>query len=280
MNTHMALEHPFAIAGDTSGLLILERVLASLRMPEGDIVTRRPQAANLAGGLPGVYSLFADSADARAEVNGRELHRGGLGSVMSHLMTAINRSAIESVGRYPVVHAAVVAADGLAILIPGHPGAGKSTLCAALVAHGFGYVSDETAPITPDGLVLPYPKPIVVGAGSFDVLAELKAADTVGMNLDTWFLDPGRLAGGWSRGLSRLGYVVMSQFADGDDVRYAALSPGETAALLASNMFNIQRHRRMALELVAGLALTVPGVKIAHGNVHDAVATIVGLVTT
>lgn len=261
------MEHHFAISGDAAGLPLLRRVLDSLRVSEKGV------------GPVVVYSLFADSTDARAEVDGRELHRGTLGSTISHLMTAINRGAIESVGRYPVVHAAVVAADGLAIVFPGHPGAGKSTLCAALVAQGFAYVSDETAPLTPDGFVVPYPKPIVVGSGSFEVLADLAVADTVGGALDTWFLDPGRLSGGWANDALRLGYVVMPQFAKGFDVRMSSLSPGETAALLASNMFNIRRHRRTALELVGRLAMAVPGVRVLHGNVNDAVASIVGLVT-
>lgn len=47
--------------------------------------------------------------------------------------------------RYLVLHAAVVARAGRAAILPGDPGAGKSTLAAALVARGWRLLSDELA---------------------------------------------------------------------------------------------------------------------------------------
>jgi len=45
--------------------------------------------------------------------------------------------------QYLVVHAAAVEKLGLALLLPGQPGAGKSTLCAALVSRGWRLLTDE-----------------------------------------------------------------------------------------------------------------------------------------
>lgn len=45
--------------------------------------------------------------------------------------------------RYLVIHAAAVARDGRAALLPGDAGAGKSTLTAALIARGWRLMSDE-----------------------------------------------------------------------------------------------------------------------------------------
>ncbi len=60
------------------------------------------------------------------------------------------------------VHAAVVAVDGLAVLLPGRSTSGKTTLCAALLRLGATYLSDEYAVLTADGLVHPYPRALRV----------------------------------------------------------------------------------------------------------------------
>lgn len=49
--------------------------------------------------------------------------------------------------QYLLIHAAVVEKDGQALIMPGQPGAGKSTLCAALVCSGWRLLSDEMAMI-------------------------------------------------------------------------------------------------------------------------------------
>ncbi|HEY7049793.1 MAG TPA: hypothetical protein VH373_21430 [Jatrophihabitantaceae bacterium] len=59
------------------------------------------------------------------------------------------------------VHAGVVSGpDGL-IAIPGESGLGKTTLVAALLRAGFGYVSDEALALDRDsGAVTPFPRPL------------------------------------------------------------------------------------------------------------------------
>lgn len=56
-----------------------------------------------------------------------------------------------------VLHAAAVSDRHGAIVLAGTNGAGKSTLAAALVARGYGYLSDDCVPIDGRGLVLPVP---------------------------------------------------------------------------------------------------------------------------
>ncbi|MFO1128771.1 MAG: hypothetical protein U1E66_10140 [Rhodospirillales bacterium] len=56
------------------------------------------------------------------------------------------------------VHAAVLSRWGRAYLFAAESGGGKSTLAWALLHHGFGYLSDELAPIEPETVrVHPYP---------------------------------------------------------------------------------------------------------------------------
>ena len=56
------------------------------------------------------------------------------------------------------VHAAALQRTGRACLLVAPPGSGKSTTAWALLHNGFGYLSDELAPVDLDALtVLPYP---------------------------------------------------------------------------------------------------------------------------
>ncbi|MBB5205714.1 hypothetical protein HNQ51_003041 [Inhella inkyongensis] len=61
-----------------------------------------------------------------------------------------------------VMHAAVLARNGRALMLPGFPGAGKSTLCASLTfMRGWQLFSDELAIYDPArAQLLPHPRPI------------------------------------------------------------------------------------------------------------------------
>lgn len=74
---------------------------------------------------------------------------------------------------YLKLHAAVVAMHGRAIIMPGLPGAGKSTLCAALGLSGWRVLSDEHALIPPGtSSVIPLYRPISLKNESISIIAE------------------------------------------------------------------------------------------------------------
>jgi HprK-related kinase A len=77
---------------------------------------------------------------------------------------------------YLKLHAAVVAREKGAIVMPGVPGAGKSTLCAALALSGWRVLSDEHALIPPGSTeVVPLCRPISLKNES---IAVIKAFDS------------------------------------------------------------------------------------------------------
>jgi HprK-related kinase A len=72
---------------------------------------------------------------------------------------------------YLKLHAAAVARDGIVIIMPGVPGAGKSTLCAAMGLTGWRILSDEHALIqsgTTD--VIPLCRPVSLKNESIEVI--------------------------------------------------------------------------------------------------------------
>ncbi len=79
---------------------------------------------------------------------------------------------------YSVLHAAVLAKGEDAIILPGFPGAGKSTLCASLaLLEGWRLFSDELAILDPsDGRLLPHPRPISLKNQSIDIVAGFPGA--------------------------------------------------------------------------------------------------------
>lgn len=75
---------------------------------------------------------------------------------------------------YLNIHAAVVERGGKALILPGDPGSGKSTLCAALVCAGWRLLSDEMTLISmKDGLVYPIPRPVSLKNESIDIVRGL-----------------------------------------------------------------------------------------------------------
>jgi hypothetical protein len=72
---------------------------------------------------------------------------------------------------YLKLHAAVVAQGNNAIIMPGVPGAGKSTLCAALALQGWRVLSDEHAMVLPGSTrVAPLCRPISLKNESIEVI--------------------------------------------------------------------------------------------------------------
>ena len=70
-----------------------------------------------------------------------------------------------------MIHSAVVEKDGKVAIMPGAPGAGKSTLCAALVNNGWRLFSDELALVSIDDLsIVPVPRPISLKNESIEII--------------------------------------------------------------------------------------------------------------
>lgn len=72
---------------------------------------------------------------------------------------------------YLKLHAAAVSLGDTAIIMPGLPGAGKSTLCAALGLSGWRILSDEHAMIEPDSTeIVPLCRPVSLKNESIEVI--------------------------------------------------------------------------------------------------------------
>jgi HprK-related kinase A len=93
----------------------------------------------------------------------------------------LNWCIASNMHRYLLLHAAVVARDDRAMILPGQPGSGKSTLCAALVSRGWRLLSDEMGVVVPaSGELLPVPRPVSLKNESIDVIRAFAPAAVIG----------------------------------------------------------------------------------------------------
>lgn len=73
--------------------------------------------------------------------------------------------------QFLIIHAAVAEKNDRALILPGQPGAGKSTLCAALVHRGWRLLSDELTLISlKSGLITPLARPVCLKNESINVI--------------------------------------------------------------------------------------------------------------
>lgn len=88
---------------------------------------------------------------------------------LAALVAGMNHVVIEGLNRF-AVHAGVVQIGERVVAFPAESGAGKTTLTAACLLSGFGYLSDEALILDDDGTVVPYPKPLALTPWSCETL--------------------------------------------------------------------------------------------------------------
>ena len=93
----------------------------------------------------------------------------------------LNSMVVTHAHQYVMLHAAVVERGGQAAILPGWPGSGKSTLCAALVHKGWRLLSDEFGLLRPAEMKLvPWPRPLSLKEASIDVVRSFMPASHIG----------------------------------------------------------------------------------------------------
>ena len=147
------------------------------------------------------------------------------------------------------VHAGVVAGPHGTIVIPGESGHGKTTLTAALVQAGAGYLSDEVLALDrSSAAVIPFPRPLALDGRSLKLLG---LAEPVAASFGETLIDPARLG---SLGIpAPVSDIVLSRRSDVAQ----SLQPstrGQAVRELLKHSFNHYSDPQSSFELVVRVA--------------------------
>lgn len=146
--------------------------------------------------------------------------------------------------RWLSVHAAVLERNGQALVLPGRPGAGKSTLAAALMCRGWRLMSDEFALFDRNGAVTAMPKPISLKGGSIALIREFSSDVVIGPTTPDTAKGPVahmRLSNASIEHADRPAacrWIVFPEYKSGSATLLGARSRARTGLDVAGNSFN------------------------------------------
>jgi HprK-related kinase A len=147
--------------------------------------------------------------------------------------------------QYLIIHAAVVEKYGKALILPGIPGAGKSTLCAALIQKGWRLLSDELTLIDcASGYIVPVPRPVSLKNESIKLVAEsfpgTHFSSTVHDTLkgSVSLLKPPASSVNRATELASPALVIFPKFQPQAELNITSISKGDAFMKLADLSFN------------------------------------------
>jgi HprK-related kinase A len=178
--------------------------------------------------------------------------------------------------QYLILHAAVVACDDRALVLPAPPGSGKSTLCAALVARGWRLLSDELAIILPvSGEIVPLPRPISLKNRSIDAVRKFWPEATVGRPINktlkgtVTYVKPPRASVLAATRHARPRWIVLPRYASDHSTRLTPVSKATAFMQLVENAFNYDVHGRDGFEQLARLTEASDCFEFEYGGALD-----------
>lgn len=190
----------------------------------------------------------------------------------------LNACVYRSAHQFLIIHAAVVERLGHALLLPGPPGAGKSTLCAALVTAGWRLLSEELTLLSRrDALVQPLARPISLKNDSIAIIRHLHPNSTFGpLAIDT---HKGTVAHmrppsdsihrnsdpAWPR------WIVTPQFSPGHPLRLSPTSKGSMFISLADNSLNYEILGETGFRTMVRLIDECDCYRLTHSSIGEAV---------
>jgi HprK-related kinase A len=215
----------------------------------------------------GPYTLRGNGSP---EVEVRRRHE-----VLPHLEWYINWQIIHTCHEYIQLHASSIERDGLALILPGDPGAGKTTLTAGLLARGWSYLCDEFALIDASTRrVHPYPRALCVKEPSFQIVERLglplrrKKPYQKPTKGRVAFLNPRDCGRDRIGTTSPIRWVVFPRYVRGASPVLRPLPRSQAAHKMAKQCFNIRADQVRALQILADVARRADCYELVAGDIH------------
>ena len=196
----------------------------------------------------------------------------------------LNYAIAAQAHQYLVVHAAAIERNGKVAILPGAPGAGKSTLTAALVQRGWRLLSDELALIRPqDAQVVPLARPINLKNGSIalmrayapDAVFSAETHDTAKGTVALMRAPASSIAR--SEEAAPIGWIVFPRWQKDAAPRLEPWSRAAGLMEIAHNAMNYSVHGGAGFALLADIFARAGCYRFVYCKLDHAVAAFAGL---
>lgn len=196
----------------------------------------------------------------------------------------LNYAIAAQAHQYLVVHAAAIERGGRVAILPGAPGAGKSTLTAALVQRGWRLLSDELALIRPeDRRVVPLARPINLKNSSIALMRDF--APSAVFSAETHDTAKGTVAlmRAPAESIARqaeaapVGWIIFPRWQKEAGPRLEPWSKAAGLMEIAHNSLNYSLHGAAGFALLADIFAASGCYRFTYSRLDDAVALFGGL---
>lgn len=201
-----------------------------------------------------------------------------LDAVLAYLEWSINWGIATHAHQYLMLHAAVIEHPaGGAVIFPGLPGSGKSTLCAYLIHRGWRLLSDEFTLLPgPDLALQPFPRLIPLKNESIEVIRSAIPEVKIGPSFPgtrkgtvAHVCPPSSQIHAMDR-TARPRLVIFPSFKREAEARLSPMEKSECFVELTKNSFNYNLVGRKGFELVADLVDATRAYRCDYGRLAEA----------
>ncbi len=180
-----------------------------------------------------------------------------------------------------LLHAGVVEREGRAVVLPAHPGSGKSTLTAGLACRGYRLLSDEFGVVDlASGALWPLVRPIALKNASIGVIQRFAPQAVLGPEFPKTrkgtvaHLAPAPESVEQRHVPARPSLIVFPKFVPGSPVALERVSPPRAFVKLSGNTFNYETLGPAAFDAVARLTRACLAYRLQYGDLEEAVRAV------